>query len=144
LILHDLSDWPLAITIARGTSTAAEHSSCLTEWDRWFVRGEGFAFLRVLADSEAVAHTEHAAHETRAWLRAQGGRIRTQLISMATVAPARELTRVNRLDAESLIDAPVQAFSDVDAAIDWLEWFIAPPSGGSWDRGAIRARLGLG
>lgn len=138
MIVHDLADWPLALTLARGPLTLAEHSACLAEWTRWLDRQERFAILGVFADEAALVHPDGAAQAARSWLRAHVARIRTQVIAMATVVPAGHL---GRMDAERLFGVPAEAFCDLASALRFLGWLVAPPDGLIWDCAALEARL---
>jgi len=142
MIHHDLGHWPLVLTVAHGPVTRADYIGLLNEWNGWLDRGERFATLRVFADGEALAHPEGAARDARAWLQANAGRIRAQVVGMATSVPAEHLERMRRMNAEQLFGVPAQVFGDIDAALGFLDWLIAPAHDGCWDRAAIRASAG--
>ncbi|MFT3721854.1 hypothetical protein [Pseudorhodoferax sp.] len=139
MIRHDLSHWPLVLSVARGPSTLAEHDAFLAEWNHWLDRGERFATLRVFADAAALAHPDGAARGAKAWLQANAGRLQAQVTAMATVVPPEQLAPVRRMNAEKLFGVPAQAFGGIDDALDWLERVAAPAS--TWRRDAAAERL---
>lgn len=139
MIHHDLSHWPLILSVARGPMTLAEHDAFLAEWNRWLDRGERFATLRVFADGAALAHPEGAAREAKAWLQANAGRVRAQVIAMATIVPAAHLEQVSRMNAEKLFGVPAQAFGGIDDALEWLDKVAAPAA--RWRRETVGDRL---
>lgn len=141
MIRHDLTHWPLVLTVARGAMTPAEHRGLLAEWNRWLDRGERFATLRVFADGDALVRPDGAARDAGAWLQANAARMRAQVLGMATVVPAGQLGCVGRMKAAKLSGVPAEAFRNISPALNFLGWFIAPPEGGVWDRAAIGLRL---
>ena len=142
MIHHDLGHWPLVLTVAHGPVTRTDYIRLLDDWNRWLDRGERFATLRVFADGDALVHPEGAAQDAKAWLQANAGRLRAQVVGMATSVPAEHLERMRRMNAEKLFGVPAQVFGDVDAALGFLDWLIAPPNDACWDRAAIRASAG--
>ncbi|GAA4336226.1 hypothetical protein GCM10023144_30330 [Pigmentiphaga soli] len=56
----------------------------------------------------------------KTWLQANAGRIRAQVIGIATVVPAEHLDRMSRMDAEKLFGVPARTFDDVDRALSWV------------------------
>ncbi len=141
MIHHDLTYWPVVITIARGAMTRDDHVAFLGEWTRWLASGKQFATLRLFADGDALAHPDGAAAEAKAWLRANAERIRSQVIGMATIVPVARLERVSRMNAEKLFEVPAQSFGGVDDALAWLMQTVMSPNDQTFDRDAIRAKL---
>jgi hypothetical protein len=70
MIRHELSQWPLVISISSGLQTLESMApSPRTGTDG--SRGEPFASLRVFADADAL-HPEGSAQRAKQWLQARG------------------------------------------------------------------------
>jgi len=117
---HDLSCWPLALSFSSGTpdlQTLRDYSSA---WMTWLERGERFVTLRVLLDSEAYGHPPGGAQERKRWFAVNGASLKNQVLGMATVAPADVVEKINKIKTDRLFGVPAQAFTTVQAALDWL------------------------
>jgi hypothetical protein len=129
MIHHDLSHWPLVVTVASGASSLEELRDFTREWSAWLGRGERFATLRVFVDSDALAHPEGSAQEVKQWFQASREAIREQVLGMATVVPPTELERVRKMNAEKLFGVPAVAEGDIAQAIRWLSERAFAPNG---------------
>src|SRR5690606_9514061 len=98
MIHHDLSHWPLVVTVASGASSLEELRGFTQEWSSWLGRGERFATLRVFADSDSLVHPEGSAQEVKQWFQTSREAIREQVLGMATVVPPMELDRVRKMN----------------------------------------------
>jgi hypothetical protein len=140
MIRHDLSHWPLVLTIARGAPTLGDQTLFLTEWSHWLDRNERFATVRLFLDADALAHPEGGAREAKTWLRENAVRIRHLVLGMATIVPAAEFERMSRMDAEKLFGTPAQIFREIDGALVWLDEVLRPNEI-AIDLAAVRASL---
>lgn len=120
MIQNDLSLWPLVLSIARGVPTYEELRSFSTDWERWLDRGERFATLRIYMDAAAHTYPEGGAQEKKRWFQANGERLKSRVIAIASVVPADILSKVQRIDAEKLFGVPVRTFAQIDPAIGWV------------------------
>ncbi|MBS0220171.1 MAG: hypothetical protein JSR91_05455 [Proteobacteria bacterium] len=143
MICHDLSQWPLVLTVARGAMTVEDHAAFLAEWTRWLDRGERFATLRWFVDSEALAHPEGAGPAAKVWLQANAARLRAQVLGMATIVPPESLERVGRMNAEKLFGVPARSFGDFDQALRWMADALFAPNDLPLDQAAVRISLPL-
>lgn len=145
MIQHDLTHWPLVITVSRGLMTNAEHVQFLADWTGWLDRGERFALLRVFADDGALQHPEGKAEHAKAakaWLKANSESIRSQIVGMATLVPPAHMEQASQMNAEKLFGVPAQAFGNADLAMDWLTDRLAVSDlPVSIDEAAARERL---
>lgn len=120
MIRHDLSQWPLVLSAARGSISPEEQLAFLSDWTSWLDRGEPFSTLRVLTDLDATKHPEGGATEARTWFQSNGGRIKRLVIGMATVVPIAAVKEMSWMNAEKLYDVPAQIFDEVNEATMWL------------------------
>ncbi len=120
MIRHDLTQWPLVLSVARGGASPEEQLAFLSDWTSWLDRDEPFATLRVFADVDALKRPEGSAKEAKAWLQSNAARIKRLVIGMATVVPTQALEEMSRMNAEKLFGVPAQMFDDVNEATMWL------------------------
>lgn len=137
MIRHDLTHWPLVVTLARGAATVEDQIDFLAHWDTWLDRGEPFATLRIFADTDAHLRPRGGAQEIKAWLAANRERIRRLVWGMATVVFPAHYEWMNRIDAEKLFGVPARLFVDAGSALDWLGEVILLPRPIRLDRLAI-------
>jgi hypothetical protein len=120
MIQHDLSQWPLVISVIRGAMTREEQSAFFSAWTSWLDRGDSFATLRVFSDTASLERPDGGAKEAKAWLQTNAERIKSSVKGMATVVPAESFEDMNRINAEKLFGVPAKTFVDVLSAIAWI------------------------
>ncbi|MFT4117204.1 hypothetical protein [Bradyrhizobium sp.] len=136
MIQHDLTQWPLVLSVMRGVTTLDEQVGFFSEWNGWLDRGEPFITLRVFSDAASLERPEGGAKEAKAWLQANADRVKSLVMGMATIVPAESFEDVSRMNAEKLFGVPAKTFDDVSSAIAWVEDAILLPRGVSFDREA--------
>lgn len=141
MVRHDLSHWPLVISVACGLSTLEEMDAFTQEWNRWLDRGEPFASLRVFADAPSLVHPEGSAQKAKQWLQDKGPAIRAQVIGMANVVPASDYERMRKMNVEKLFGVPAGTFQDVPSALSWLRESVFAPRGLPFDEQAVAASI---
>jgi len=117
---HDLSAWPLVLTVADGAPTLEDLDGFSAAWTQWLDRGESFATLRVLTSEQARKHPPGGGKAREHWFQANGERLKQQVLGMATVAPAALVQQANRADSERLYGVPARSFDDLEQALAWL------------------------
>lgn len=120
MIRHDLSLWPLVLSTMKGASTLEAHLEFFAEWSTWLDRGVPFATLRVFQDDGSLERPSGGGKDAKLWLQENGGRIKEQVIGMATVVPAARFDEMSRMNAEKLFGVPAQSFADIKPAIAWI------------------------
>ncbi|MGV1792393.1 hypothetical protein [Rhizobium sp. A37_96] len=120
MVRHDLTQWPLVLSAARGAMSPQEQLAFLCDWTSWLDRDEPFTTLRVFTDVDALKRPGGSAREAKVWLQSNAERIRRLVIGMATVVPTEALEEVSRMNAEKLFGVPAQMFDDVNEATMWL------------------------
>ncbi len=60
---------------------------------------------------------------------------------MVNIVPESVYEQASRMDAEKLFRVPAGTFSNVDAALHWLEDRVIRPNQLDFDRAAIRDKL---
>ncbi len=60
---------------------------------------------------------------------------------MVNIVPESVYEQASRMDAEKLFRVPAGTFSNVEAALHWLEDRVVRPNSLVFDRAAIRGRL---
>lgn len=119
MIRHDLTQWPLVLSVMKGRSSLDEQLGFFRQWSDWLARGERFATLRVFCDGAALERPEGGGKEAKVWLQENGAAIRNHVAAMATVVPPEHLEAVGRMNAEKLFGVPAQPFSALEPAIAW-------------------------
>jgi len=138
---HDLSHWPLVITVASKASTLAEMEAFLQTWEQWLAGDELFALLRVFTRSESLTHPPGSAPLVKQWLQKQGEAIRQRVMGMATVVPPADYERLRKMNAEKLFGVPAATFADVPAALRWMKERVYEPRNLMLDAAAINATI---
>jgi len=138
---HDLSHWPLVITVAAKSSTLTEMEAFLQTWEQWLAGGELFAMLRVFTHSESLTHPPGSPPLAKQWLQQQGEAIRQQVMGMATVVPLVDYERLRKMNAEKLFGVPAATFADVPAALRWMKERVYAPRDLMLDAAAISATI---
>ncbi|WP_198970478.1 hypothetical protein [Xylophilus sp. ASV27] len=141
MIRHDLSHWPLVVSVASGLSTLEEMDAFIQEWSHWLGRGEPFASLRVFADAPSLIHPDGSAQKAKHWLQDKGAAIREQVIGMANVVPASDYERMRKMNVEKLFGVPAGTFQDVPSALAWLRESVFAPRGLPFDEQAVAASI---
>lgn len=120
MMKHDLSCWPLVLSVSQGMPSLEDLQGYSAAWSAWLDSGEQFATLRILLDSEAHEHPPGGARERKTWFSAHGDRLKAQVIGMATVAPADVVQHMNKIKTDRLFGVPARAFDAVEDAFAWL------------------------
>jgi hypothetical protein len=138
---HELSQWPLVISVSAGLQTLEGMQAFTEDWNRWLDRGEPFASLRVFADADALVHPEGSAQSARQWLQERGADIRSHMMGMASVVPADQYEKMRKMNVEKLFGVPASIFADADDALVWLGERVMAPRGLPFDLAAVRAAI---
>lgn len=120
MMRNDLTLWPLVVSVSRGVPTLQELQTHSADWEGWLDRGERFATLRLYADVAAHSYPDGGAKEKKRWFQANGARVKTLVVGMASVVPSEILEKVGRTNNENLFGVPVQAFADTVPAAQWI------------------------
>ncbi|HBO6004981.1 hypothetical protein FA267_26975 [Pseudomonas aeruginosa] len=143
MIRHDISHWPLALSLAHGASSLEDIEKFMSAWSDWLAQDESFAILRVFLDSQSTERSAGSENSTKSWLQDQAPRIREQVIGIATVVPPSEYERISKINAERLFGVPAKTFSDVPTALLWLQQEIFNPRGVRFPNGDILKNISL-
>lgn len=141
MIHHELSQWPLVISVTAGLQTLEGMQAFTEDWSRWLGRGEPFASLRVFADADALVHPEGSAQSARQWLQERGADIRSHMMGMASVVPADQYEKMRKMNVEKLFGVPASIFADADDALVWLGERVMAPRSLPFDLAAVRAAI---
>lgn len=141
MIHHELSQWPLVISVSAGLQTIKAMQAFTDDWNRWLDRGEPFASLRVFADADALIHPEGSAQNAKQWLQERGADIRRNMMGMASVVPADQYEKMRKMNVEKLFGVPASIFADTDDALVWLGERVMAPRGLSFDLPAVRSAI---
>jgi len=120
MMQHNLSCWPLVLSVSKGQPDLAELQDYSSQWTSWLARDESFAVLKIFLDSDSHTHPPGAAKEEKHWLAANGERFAQQVVGMASVAPTPLLEKIQKMKLERLFGVPAQSFAFVEEALDWL------------------------
>jgi len=126
MMQHDLSCWPLVLSVSHGQPDVQTLHDYCDAWTSWLERGERFALLQVFMDEAAHSHPKGGAKIGQNWLAANTEAFQKQVLAAASVAPAALVTKMNRMKTERLYgEVPKQAFAEVPTALDWLMPLLA-------------------
>lgn len=140
-MLHHTENWPYVVTLSKGASTMEETREFFDAWNRWLDEGKPFVTIRRFLDEDALTHPEGSAREVKQWFQQNAQRIREQVLGMVNIVPESVYEQASRMDAEKLFRVPAGTFSNVEAALHWLEDRVVRPNSLVFDRAAIRGRL---
>lgn len=141
MVRHELSQWPLVISVSTGLQTLESMQAFTEDWNRWLDRGEPFVSLRVFADADALVHPEGSAQRAKQWLQARGADIRRHMMGMASVVPADQFEKISKMNVEKLFGIPASTFARTDEALAWLRERVLAPRGLVLDAAAVRAAI---
>lgn len=141
MVRHELSQWPLVISVSAGLQTLESMQAFTEDWNRWLDRGEPFVSLRVFADADALVHPEGSAQRAKQWLQARGADIRRHMMGMASVVPADQFEKISKMNVEKLFGIPASTFARTDEALAWLRERVLAPRGLVLDAAAVRAAI---
>lgn len=141
MMRHDLTQWPLVISVATGRMSLEDQADFFRAWTEWLARDEPFAVLRHFCDDASTVHPPGGAREARLWLQEKAPKISSRVLGMATVVPERAYDRLARMDGQRLFGVPAEIFSVKAAAVDWIVETLLLPRGFPFNRTAIAARL---
>ena len=142
MVRHELSQWPLVISVSSGLQTLESMRVFTEDWSRWLDRGEPFASLRVFADADALVHPEGSAQSAKQWLQERGADIRRHMMGMASVVPADQYEKIRKMNVEKLFGVPASTFASTDDALVWLGERVLGPRGLQLDAVAVHAAIG--
>lgn len=140
-MFHDTEQWPYVVTFAKGPSTIEDVRAFIDSWNRWLDDGKPFIAIRYFLDEASLLHPEGAPREIKQWFQQNAECIRNQVMAMVSIVPESVYEEASRMDAEKLFRVPAGTFSNVDAALHWLEERVVRPNQLAFDRAAIRAKL---
>ncbi|HIE3983663.1 TPA: hypothetical protein ACXNHL_000383 [Serratia marcescens] len=120
MMKHDLSSWPLVLSVSQGMPSFDDLPGYSAAWAEWLDRGQRFATLRILLDSEAHEHPPGGARERKTWFSIHGDRLKEQVVGMAIVAPAEVVEHMSKIKTDRLLGVPARAFVEMDDAFAWL------------------------
>ena len=141
MVRHELSQWPLVISVSTGLQTLESMQAFTEDWNRWLDRGEPFISLRVFADADALVHPEGGAQRAKQWLQARGADIRRHMMGMASVVPADQFEKISKMNVEKLFGIPASTFARTDEALAWLRERVMAPRGLVLDAAAVRTAI---
>jgi len=141
MVRHELSQWPLVISVSAGLQTLESMQAFTEDWSRWLDCGEPFVSLRVFADADALVHPEGSAQRAKQWLQARGADIRRHMMGMASVVPADQFEKISKMNVEKLFGIPASTFARTDEALTWLRERVMAPRGLVLDAAAVRAAI---
>lgn len=141
MVRHELSQWPLVISVSAGLQTLESMQAFTEDWNRWLDRGEPFVSLRVFTDADALVHPEGSAQRAKQWLQARGADIRRHMMGMASVVPADQFEKISKMNVEKLFGIPASTFARTDEALAWLRERVMAPRGLVLDAAAVRTAI---
>jgi len=141
VIRHDLSHWPLVISMGQGNSSLTEVETFHQEWNRWLAREEPFATLRLFVDMDSTVQPPGASVFVKQWLQIHSEAVRANVMGMAMVVCASEYPRFAKRNAEKLFGVPAAVFDELPAALDWLHERVYAPRGLRFDADAVAVSI---
>ena len=140
-MFHNTEQWPYVVTLAKGPSTIEELRAFCESWNAWLDDGKPFIAIRRFLDEDALQQPDGGAREIKQWFQQNAERVRNQVMGMISIVPESVYEEASRMDAERLFRVPAGTFSNVDAALHWLDERVVRPNRLAFDKAAIRAKL---
>ena len=137
MIYHDLTRWPLVITVIRGTPTADDQLDLFSKLGECLDRNEKFVTLRIYADVDSLSRPQGGS-ESKAWLQSNLERMREQIQGMARVVPP-EIVEGARKGPN--IGVPAEIFGHVEDALSWINDEVLSLYGDQSGRGAVKKSI---
>ncbi|WP_156469138.1 hypothetical protein [Cephaloticoccus primus] len=120
MMQHDLSCWPLVLSVSAGKPSLTDLHDYSAAWTAWLDRGEPFVMLRILQDSAANSHPPGGSREGQNWFKAETERFSSLTLALAAAAPPEVVLKKNRIKGGMQRGVPTRAFEQVEDALDWL------------------------
>ena len=136
---HDVSHWPLVVSIASGPQDATAARTFIDSWNDWLSWNEPFATLRVFTDPLALQPRPEFLALVEDWLAARRDAFRRNLMGIANIVPASQYEHAQRVKLGEGFAAPARTFTDLDAGLHWLAAEIFGPRELPLDRDAVSA-----
>lgn len=122
LLQHQTQHWPLALIIAHGEPSLAQHLDSLALWDTWFARAQPFHVIRIFLDAASLDAAKGAPQATQRWMsEGAAAQIREWVQSMSIVVPADQYDRMQKMSVRKAFGIPGGLFRSLDEAFAWLE-----------------------
>lgn len=137
---HDVSQWPLVVSIIDGRTKAADLRDVAARWHDWLSWNEPFAALQIFSggDNSLLAERDRWLSW---WLDGQRRAIRCNVMGLASVMPSAHYVKVPEMNTHKLFGVPAATFASVHTALCWLEARAFRPHDLVFNRAAIEAQL---
>ncbi|HEY0687015.1 MAG TPA: hypothetical protein VGD45_32025 [Steroidobacter sp.] len=137
---HDVSQWPLVVSIIDGRRKAEDLRDVAARWRDWLSWNEPFAALQIFpgGDTALLAERDRWLHW---WLDGQRRAIRCNVMGLASVIPGAYYEKMPQISTHSLLGVPAATFGSVSTALCWLEARAFRPHELVINRTAIEANL---
>jgi hypothetical protein len=137
---HDVSQWPLVISIINERTKAEDLRDVAARWRDWLSWNEPFAALQIFHGGGASLLAERD-RSLNWWLEGQRRAIRCNVMALASVVPGEFYEKVPQMGTHKLFGVPSATFSSVHTALRWLEARAFRPHDLVFNRAAVEANL---
>ncbi len=137
---HDVSQWPLVVSIIDSHTLAEDLREVAARWRDWLSWNEPFAALQIFSghDEGQLAERDRVLSW---WLDAQRRSIRRNVIGLASVIPCAHFEKMPHMETHPLFGIPTATFASISTALVWLEARAFRPHDLTFNRAAVEATL---
>lgn len=137
---HDVSQWPLVVSIIDSQTLNEDLREVAARWRDWLSWNEPFAALQIFSACDEGMLTERD-RVLSWWLDAQRRSIRRNVVALASVIPCAHFDKVPHMGTHELFGIPSATFASISTALVWLEARAFRPHELAFNRAAIEATL---
>jgi hypothetical protein len=137
---HDVSQWPLVVSIIDSRTKEADLRDVAARWRDWLSWDEPFAALQIFPGGDSTLLAERDRWLSW-WLDGQRRAIRSNVMGLASVIPGSCYEKVPQMGAHSIFGIPAATFASLHTALSWLEARAFRPHDLVFNRSAVEANL---
>lgn len=137
---HDVSQWPLVVSVIDGGKKAEDLRDVAARWQDWLSWNEPFAALQIFPTGDPTLLADRDRWLSW-WLDGQRRAIRHNVIGLASVIPGPHYAKMPQMSIHKVFGVPSATFSSVNTALRWLEARAFVPNEIVFNRAAVEVAL---
>lgn len=137
---HDVSQWPLVVSIIDGRTKSEDLRDVAAKWRDWLSWNEPFAALQIFPSGDPALLADRDRWLSW-WLDGHRRSIRNNVLGLASVIASDRYERMPEMGTHKLFGVPAATFSSIGTALCWLEARAFRPNDLVFNRSAIEVAL---
>ncbi|MBL8272057.1 hypothetical protein [Steroidobacter sp.] len=137
---HDVSQWPLVVSVIDGCKKAEDLRDVAARWQDWLSWNEPFAALQIFPAGDNALLSDRDRWLSW-WLEGQRRAIRRNVIGLASVIPGVHYDKMPQMSIHKVFGVPSATFGSVNTALRWLEARAFRPNEIVFNRAAVEVAL---